>query len=128
MQDEFRQYRFCYFAVEKLFDQELIGFIGLHHQTFKSDFTPCIDIGWRLAKEEWNNGFATEGAKRCLEYGFSDLKLSKIVALCPEINIKSEHIMKKAGMQKILTFEHPFLKDYPLLEKCVLYEIRKRTN
>ena len=73
MQKQFSEKGFCYFAVDELEKGELIGFIGLSEQTFESDFTPCIDIGWRLKKEEWNKGFATEGAKGCLDYAFNHL-------------------------------------------------------
>ena len=59
---------YCYFAVDQLKTESFIGFIGLCHQTYESQVTPNVDIGWRLNKKYWNNGFATEGAKRCLEY------------------------------------------------------------
>ena len=68
MKAQFKEFGFCYFAVDKLKNNEFIGFIGIAKQTFESDFTPCIDIGWRLAKTEWGKGFATEGAKNCLLY------------------------------------------------------------
>ena len=63
MQDIFSRRGFCYFAVEVLHPREFIGFIGLSEKTFESDFTPCVDIGWRLKRSAWNKGFATEGAK-----------------------------------------------------------------
>lgn len=50
MKAQFFENGFCYFAVDKLENNEFIGFIGIAKQTFKSDFTPCVDIGWRLAK------------------------------------------------------------------------------
>src|SRR5690606_8882275 len=71
MKTEFAKKRFCYFAVDKLENGEFIGFIGLCEQTFKADFTPCIDIGWRLKKEAWNQEFETEGAKKCLDHAFN---------------------------------------------------------
>ena len=59
------------------------------------DITPMIDIGWRLSKQYWGKGYATEGAKRCLDYAFNDLKIPKISATCPVINKNSEHVIKK---------------------------------
>lgn len=123
MQSQFEKKGFCYFTVERLDNQNFIGFIGLSEQTFKADFTPCIDIGWRLASNEWNQGFATEGAKRCLAYGFESLNLSTIKSICPVVNTASEKVMKKIGMQKVLNFQHPLLSAYPNLQTCVLYEI-----
>ena len=59
MQNQFAEKGFCYFAVDKLENSEFIGLICLSEQTFEADFTPCIDIGWRLASAEWNKGNAT---------------------------------------------------------------------
>lgn len=114
---------FCYFAVDELERGEFIGFIGLVWQTFESEFTPCVDIGWRLAKKYWGKGYATEGAKRCLEYAFKDLGLTNIKATAPKANLKSIRIMEKIGMKKQLEFIHPRLLGNKKLENCVCYEI-----
>jgi RimJ/RimL family protein N-acetyltransferase len=123
MKIQFDKKGFCYFAVDKLENKEFIGFIGLSEPTFESDFTPCIDIGWRLKSSAWNKGFATEGAKACLEYGFEKLKIKTINSIAPIVNEKSTIVMEKIGMKKVKNFNHPLLKDYPYLEGCVLYEI-----
>lgn len=114
---------FCYFAVETLLDNEFIGFIGLSEQTFLGDLTPCIDIGWRIKSTEWNKGYATEGAKRCLAYAKDDLKIDEIYSIAPKANEKSEHIMIKIGMKKLCEFEHPLLVNYNKLRTCVLYKV-----
>lgn len=62
MKSQCQEKGFCYFAVDQLGDKSIIGFIGLSVQTFDSDFTPSIDIGWRLKRTAWSNGYATEGA------------------------------------------------------------------
>ncbi len=125
MQEMQKKYGYCYFAVELLSTKEFIGFIGLCRQTYLEEFEPFVDIGWRLKKSIWNQGYATEGAKACLEYGFDQVQLEKIYSVAPEINKKSELIMKKIGMKQIKVFEHPKLLDYPLLKSCILYEIDK---
>jgi len=125
MQKQYAEKRFCYFAVDKLDTNDFIGFIGLSEQTYKAEFTPCIDIGWRLSQDAWNQGFATEGARRCLAYGFDNLNIEKIVSVAPKINVKSEHIMTKIGMVKQIEFDHPLLLNHDTLKKCVMYEIRK---
>ena len=114
---------YCYFAVNQLKDESFIGFIGLCYQTYESQFTPSVDVGWRLNREYWNNGFATEGAKKCLDYGFNKLGLKKIIATAPIINIKSIRVMKKVGMERLTEFKHPRLKSDKQLEDCVCYEI-----
>jgi len=122
MIEQFKNKGFCYFAVDKLEDNEFIGFIGLSEQTFKADFTPCIDIGWRIKNSEWNKGFATEGAKKCLDYAINELNIKRIYAIAPKVNIKSQHIMIKMGMKKQSEFEHSLLTNFEKLKTCALYK------
>lgn len=122
MQKQFENKGFCYFAVDKLEDNEFIGFIGLSEQTYEADFTPCVDIGWRIKSSEWNKGFASEGARKCLEYALNELKLESIYSIAPKINKKSEHIMTKIGMKKQYEFEHSLLVKFEQLKTCVLYK------
>ncbi len=126
MQEQQLKNGFCYFAVDQLSTGNFIGFIGLCEQNYPADFTPCVDIGWRLAQAAWGKGFATEGAKRCLTYAFESLGLNKILSIAPTINIKSEQVMKKIGMRKVKEFPHPLLSDYEKLQNCVLYEVEKK--
>lgn len=121
MQDELAEKGYCYFAVDELSTNTFIGFIGLSWRTFEAEFTPCVDIGWRLSPATWNKGFATEGAIRCLDYAFDTLKLDKVYSTAPKINTPSERVMQKAGMVKSGEFEHILLMDYPQLKQCVLY-------
>lgn len=81
---------FGFFAVDHPPTNSFIGFIGLKRTDFDADFTPCVEIGWRLDKNYWNQGLATEGAKRCLEFAFSDLGLKEIYSFTPLINKPSE--------------------------------------
>lgn len=115
---------FTYYATEILETKEFIGMIGLGFQEYKTKFTPAIDIGWRLKKAAWGKGFATEGAKRCLEYAFKELGIKKIISVCTIHNTNSEKVMQKIGMTKIGVFNHPELADYPEHEKHFCYEIK----
>ena len=123
LQKHYYKRGYTYFATEILATGQLIGFIGLAYQSYETEFTPSIDIGWRLRKSSWGNGFATEGAKRCIEYAFNNLKIQRLVATCTIRNIKSETIMQKIGMARGSHFKHPKLKDSPEYEDCVWYEI-----
>lgn len=123
MQVHYEKNGYTYFATERLDTGELIGFVGLSYQEYKTEFTPAIDIGWRLKKDAWGRGYATEGARRCLTLGFNELGLEKIVSTCTVGNNKSEHVMKKIGMIKKGEFNHPELTEFPDFEKCIWYEI-----
>ena len=123
LQKHYTQYGHCYFATEILESGEFIGFIGLAFQKYESEFTPAVDIGWRLKKSAWGKGYATEGALRCLDFGFDQLKLSEIISTCPKANHRSEKVMQKIGMKKTGEFNHPNLEDYPAIQKCVCYSV-----
>ncbi|MBI3235834.1 MAG: GNAT family N-acetyltransferase [Bacteroidetes bacterium] len=122
-QQLFAEKGYCYFAVDILETKEFIGFIGLNDVTYEASFAPCVDIGWRLHKKFWGKGYATEGAKRCLEYAFDQLKLSSVVATAPQINIRSIHVMQKLGMMPLTEFKHPRLSGDTRLEDCICYQI-----
>ncbi len=123
LKNHFTQNGFTYYATEILETGALIGMIGLAFQEYKTAFTPAIDIGWRLKRSAWGKGYATEGAKRCLEYAFNELDINKVIAVCTVKNQKSENVMKKIGMKKIGSFKHPELADYPEYEEHFCYEI-----
>lgn len=118
-------YGFTFFAVDELSTNNFIGFIGFINTSFTAYFTPCIEIGWRLQKTSWHKGFATEGAKRCLKYGFEELNFKEIYSITPLKNSKSENVMLKIGMKKQGTFEHPSIEDNHWLKTELLYKITK---
>jgi len=120
---QFDEKAYCYFATELRETRHLIGFIGISYQEYEAKFTPCIDIGWRLGRSHWGKGYATEGAKACLDYAFRTLNIKEIVSVAACINTPSIHVMKKLGMQHQYDFEHTLLTDYPHISKCSLYTI-----
>ena len=121
---QFKDYGHCWYAVDTLVDGDFIGFIGLAWCTQEElEFTPCAEIGWRLKKEAWGNGYATEGATRCLQYGFEELKLPEIYSFTATVNKRSEKVMQKIGMTKIGEFGHPQIAEGHVLRQHVLYHL-----
>ena len=118
----FEQKGFGLFAVEAKQTQEFVGFIGFSQPTFTSYFTPCVEIGWRLARQFWGRGFATEGAKACLQYGFSALDFMDIYSWTAKINSKSVNVMEKIGLTCDGEFEHPNIPPGHPLRTHVLYK------
>lgn len=127
MQKQFDNKGYCYFAVEHLLDRQVIGFIGLMWQDYVAPFTPCVDIGWRLNPLYWGKGYATEGAKACLNYAFDVLRLETIYSVATAVNLKSIHVMEKIGLSRRGEFIHPRLKDNECLRRCVYYSIDRRS-
>ncbi|NLY44575.1 MAG: GNAT family N-acetyltransferase [Tissierella sp.] len=126
VQSHFKENGFGLWAVEIKDTKEFIGFIGLLNATFEADFTPCTEIGWRLDNRYWNNGYTTEGAKACLEYGFDELNIDTIYSFTAEINKPSENVMKKIGLRRVGEFQHPNVEDSSPLKSHVLYRINKK--
>ena len=124
--DEIKDCGFGLYAVEAKENKDFIGFIGFHKATFQADFTPCIEIGWRLKKEVWGKGFATEGAKACLHYGFHTLGFDDIFSFTADINIPSKNVMNKIGLQFKINFNHPNVDQSSPLFKHVLYHLDKQ--
>lgn len=110
------------FAVEIKKNNNFIGFTGFHKASFKSDFTPCTEIGWRLKKEAWNRGYATEAAGACLYYAAKQKKLEMVHSFTATINLPSIRVMEKIGLKFIKEFDHPNVADNSELKRHVLYK------
>lgn len=108
---------------------EFIGLIGLNSEdqvSFPAPFTPAVEVGWRIAFEYWGKGYATEGAKAALAYGFETLNLGEIVSFTAVQNMRSRRIMEKIGMHHDPKddFDHPKLSKEHKLNRHVLYRLK----
>ena len=103
------------------------GFVGLSIPRFEAHFTPCVEIGWRLAREHWGQGYATEGARCVLEFGFGALRLAEIVSYTVPGNLRSRRVMEKLGMLRNPEddFDHPLLSEGHRLRRHVLYRLKR---
>ena len=111
------------FAVERKDNGQFIGFTGLSQPNFKTDFTPCVEVGWRLSKPNWGHGFATEAAIASINYGFTELGLKEIYSFTVPTNLPSINVMKKAGLKYAGQFQHPKVLEGHALKTHVLYKI-----
>ncbi|MEW9528193.1 GNAT family N-acetyltransferase [Microbispora sp. NPDC049125] len=102
-----------------------IGFTGLNVPRFTAHFTPCVEIGWRLARPAWGHGYATEAARAALAYGFGELGLAEIVSFTSVTNVRSQAVMRRIGMTRDPQddFDHPALDEDSPLRRHVLYRI-----
>lgn len=121
IQREFADCDYGLYAAEEKATGLFMGYIGFHRAEFAVDFCPCIEIGWRLDKAFWNKGYATEGAKSCLEYGFSSLGFDKVYSFTATVNLPSERVMQKIGMTLERYFDHPGVPENHPLRPHVLY-------
>lgn len=125
IRDHFNEQGYGLWAVDIKGTRKFIGFIGFYTATFESHFTPCVEIGWRLDNKYWNKGYATDGAKACLEYGFNNLEMDVIYSFTSQLNKPSINVMKKINLEEVETFNHPRIEKGDPLRLHVLYKIDK---
>jgi RimJ/RimL family protein N-acetyltransferase len=106
-----------------------IGFVGLSEATFAADFTPALEVGWRLAREHWGRGYAPEGAAAALDFAFDALHNDEIVSFTAVGNDKSRRVMEKLGFSRDPAddFDHPNVPEGDPLRRHVVYRLL-RTN
>jgi ribosomal-protein-alanine N-acetyltransferase len=121
----FRERNYGLWAVEVADVAPFIGFAGLHFTQFSAPFTPCVEIGWRLACDYWGHGYATEAARLALGHGFGTLALPEIVSFTSTTNHRSRAVMERLGMRRDPNddFDRPSLPEGHPLRRHVLYRL-----
>jgi RimJ/RimL family protein N-acetyltransferase len=124
----FQQYGFGPWAAELQETAEFIGFISLFVPSFQAPFTPCVEIGWRLASPHWGRGLATEGARAVVHHAFKTLRLAALVSFTVPGNTRSRRVMEKLVMthDPAEDFDHPNLPPGHALRRHVLYRLAAR--
>ena len=113
-------------VVERRADDSFVGFVGLVEQTFEAPFAPCVEVGWRLVRSAWGQGFATEAANEALRHGYDDLGLDEIVSMTAVGNQRSIAVMRRLGMHTDPSddFDNPRVPVGHELRRHVLYRLR----
>jgi RimJ/RimL family protein N-acetyltransferase len=129
IEEHFQEHGFGLYAAEIRSGRRFIGYIGLSVPTFHAAFTPCVEIGWRLAREYWGLGLATEGAREIVRCAFEELNLQELVSFTVPANARSLGVMKKIGMTYDPNddFDHPRLPVGHTLRRHVLYRLSHST-
>lgn len=122
----FEAHGYGLWALEVRATGEFIGFTGLAEPSFDAHFTPAVEIGWRLARSAWGEGYATEAARAALVFGFEEVGLSEIVSFTTVANARSRAVMGRIGMSHDPAddFDHPGIPAGHPQRRHVLYRIR----
>ena len=125
IRDHWQRRGFGLWAVEVIGGAPFIGFIGLSVPSFDAPFMPCVELGYRLAFEHWSKGYAAEGSRAALEFGFTSLGLPEIVALTTASHERSRRVMERLGMHRSAAddFDHPNIASGHPLRRHVLYRL-----
>jgi len=99
------------------------GFVGLIVPHYDAPFVPALEIGWRLPRAAWGQGYATEAAQAALEFAFGRLQVREVVAITVPGNEASRRVMARLGMQRDEggDFDHPRIAPGHPLRRHVLY-------
>jgi RimJ/RimL family protein N-acetyltransferase len=113
-------------ALEELATGRFIGFTGLNVPGFEAPFMPATEIGWRLRRDAWGRGLASEAARAALVYAFEDLGLDEVVSFTATTNLRSQAVMRRIGMTNDPAddFDHPNVAEGSPLRRHVLYRLR----
>lgn len=112
---QYELYGYGRWAVIDKINDAFIGWCGLKYAPDLDE----VDLGFRFFKRYWNQGYATETGKACIDYGFNHLQLTKIVGRAMEANIGSIKVLEKTGMTFVGKFEFD-------LHEGVLYQIENK--
>jgi ribosomal-protein-alanine N-acetyltransferase len=121
------KYGFTFWALELPGVTTFAGFVGLIVPRYQAHFTPCVEIGWRLAKPHWGAGYATEAARAALAFGFDELHQDEIVATCSPGNLRSQRVLAKLGLRTDPAddFDHPLAPADDPNRRQRLYRLRR---
>jgi RimJ/RimL family protein N-acetyltransferase len=121
----FAEHGFGLWAVEIPGVTLFAGFVGISHVPYDAHFTPCVEIGWRLTVPHWGKGYATEGARAALAFGFDALGVHEIVSFTAVQNVRSRRVMEQIGMthDPADDFNHPLIAEGHPLRRHVLFRI-----
>lgn len=125
IQNEVKAYGYSLWAVEEKDSQEFVGLVGLHHSDLRIFAgKEVVEIGWRLRKEFWNRGYATEAAQACLDFAFQQADLSEVYSFTPLLNQLSQKVMQKLSMEFVKEFDNEKVPGDSPLYRHVLYRIK----
>ncbi|MBA2517810.1 MAG: GNAT family N-acetyltransferase [Solirubrobacterales bacterium] len=96
--EHWRERGFGLWAVEEQAGGAFVGFAGLAVPWFLPAVLPAVEVGWRLARGSWGNGYATEAGAAALAHGFQELGLAEVIATIFPENLRSIRVAQKLGL------------------------------
>jgi RimJ/RimL family protein N-acetyltransferase len=128
IREHFGRHGFGLWAVQAPGVADFIGSVGLSVPAFQARFTPCVEIGWRLAYDHWGHGYSSEAAKAVVDFAFGPLDLEEIVSFTVPGNLRSRRVMGRLGMRRTPEddFDHPSMPEGHPLRPHVLYRLSRQ--
>lgn len=116
---------YCLWAVERLGDAAFLGFCGLNAGPAGTPLEGELEIGWRLARAYWRQGYAREAALACLDWTWANLAIEALFSMTVPANTASWGLMERLGMHRLADqdFDHPNVPDGSPLKRHIVYRI-----
>lgn len=116
-----------FWAAERIEDGALLGAVGLHCIGAEFPFGPALEAGWRLGRDHWGKGYATEAARAVLDYAFENLDAPRVYAFTALANKGSEKVMQRLGLERVQggEFPHPDLLPTDPSSRHLLYVVER---
>ena len=113
-------------VAERRADRAFLGMVGLSRVRFEP-LDGAVEVGWRLARAHWGQGYATEAARAWLDHGFAELGLAEIVAFTVPENLASRRVMRRLGLEHdpARDFAHPHLPEGHRLRAHLLHALSR---
>ena len=102
-----------------------LGFTGLQWATFDAPFNPSLEVGWRLRRDAWGKGYASEAATAAVQHGLT--RVERITSFTALTNVRSQRVMQRIGMVRTAEFEHPRVPEGSPIRPHVLYVAERQT-
>lgn len=127
IEEGFERHGFGLWALEVPGVTGFAGFVGLSVPAFEAHFTPCVEVGWRLAREHWGRGYASEAGAAALDHAFGEAGLAEVVSFTTTANARSIRVMERLGMRRdpAEDFDHPSIPAGHRWRRHVLYRITR---
>ena len=109
LQEHWRRHGFGLWAAEVRATGALAGFVGLAIPSFLPSVLPAVEVGWRLGREHWGHGYATEGARAAVDHGLGALGLAQVLSIIHPDNARSIRVAERLGMRRAGRRRHPHL-------------------
>ncbi len=119
----FDEQGFGLWALEIAGTGEFIGFTGLNPMPEGVPGAGGMEVGWRLGRQAWHHGYATEAGRAALGVAFDGVGLEEIWSMTAVLNEPSQAVMRRLGMTLHSFFEHPRVPEGSPVRPHVVYHL-----
>ena len=118
---------YCFWALERRADGAFLGFCGIKPGPEGTPIAGQVEIGWRLAREAWGQGYAREAAQATLRWAWDRLAVPRVIAMTVPANRRSWGLMERIGMTRRaeLDFGHPAFPENHPLHRHIVYAVER---